>query len=59
MEMGLRKIEIEGETLREWTYREFMGRRRRRRREVDVEGHGASQGGAKMLVPLVVPSKHL
>lgn len=36
-----------------------MGRRRRRRWEVDVEGHGASQRGAKMLVPLIVPSEHL
>ena len=40
------------------TYREF-GRRGRRRREVDVEGHGAAQSGAEMLVPLIVPSKHL
>ena len=40
------------------TYREFVGRGRRRR-EVDMEGHGAAERGAEMLVPLVVPSKHL
>lgn len=40
------------------TYGKFVGRGRRRR-EVDVEGHGAAQRGAEMLVPLVVPFKHL
>jgi hypothetical protein len=40
------------------TYREFVGRGRRRR-EVDMEGHGAAKRGAEMFVPLVVPSKHL
>lgn len=39
------------------TYGKFVGRGRRR--EVDVEGHGAAQHGAEMLVPLVVPFKHL
>lgn len=41
-----------------FTYREFV-RRRRRRREVDVEGHGATESWAEMLVPLVESSKHL
>ena len=34
-------------------------KKRKGRREVDVEGHGTAQSGAEMLVPLVVPSKHL
>lgn len=42
----------------EKTYREFVGRGRGRR-EIDVEGHGAAQCRAEMLVPLVVPIKHL
>lgn len=40
------------------THWEFV-RGRRRRREVDVEVHGAAQSGAEMLEPLVVPSEHL
>lgn len=44
----------------ERTYRESVGRRSRgRRREIDVEGHGAAESRTEMLVPLVVPSKHL
>lgn len=35
-----------------------MGRARRRR-EKDVEGHGATKSWAEMVVPLVVASKHL
>lgn len=32
---------------------------RRRRREVDVKGHGATECWAEVLEPLVVASKHL
>lgn len=34
-------------------------RRRRRRREVDVEGHGAAERWAKMFEPLVVTTENL
>lgn len=40
------------------TYREFVGRGRRRREE-DVEGHGATQCGTVVFVSLVVSTKHL
>ena len=51
----VRKLKIK---VRKITYREFVGRRTRKR-EVDVEGHGATKSWAEMLVPLVESSKHL
>jgi len=39
-------------------YWEFLGRGRRRG-EINGKGHGAAEGGAEMLVSLVVAFEHL
>ena len=55
--MNLNELEREREKLR-GTHWEFV-RGRRRRREVDVEVHGAAESWAEMFEPLVVAAEHL